>query len=73
VYQTFADFIKLFFKETIIPAGCNRCIFISAPLLALASVIVASAIVPIAGAQSLGFTADLIVLVYLLTFRRRHS
>jgi formate hydrogenlyase subunit 4 len=67
VYQTFADFIKLFFKETIIPAGCNRFVFISAPLLALASLIVASAIVPTAGVQPLGFTADLIVLVYLLT------
>ncbi len=67
VYQTFADFVKLFFKETIIPAGCNKLAFVSAPLLALASLIAASVLIPIGGRGALEFTADLIVLLYLLT------
>ena len=33
--QPFADAIKLFFKEDIMPAGANKFLFTAAPLLAL--------------------------------------
>ena len=31
--QSFADFLKLFFKETIIPTGASRVVFLAAPVL----------------------------------------
>lgn len=66
-YQTFADIGKLLFKETVIPAGAVKPLFISAPILSLCSALTAMLLIPIGIAETtLSFTGDLIVLIYLL-------
>jgi NADH-quinone oxidoreductase subunit H len=81
--QPFYDIIKYFVKETCVPAGASRFLFLTAPLIGLAGVSVASMLIWRAlfwqdGAGSeifhwllskevVGFSGDLIVLLYLLT------
>jgi NADH-quinone oxidoreductase subunit H len=45
--QPIADGMKLFFKETIIPTGANRGVFILAPMLTLVLALVAWAVIPV--------------------------
>lgn len=45
--QPIADGMKLFFKETIIPSGANRGVFILAPLLTFTLALVAWAVIPV--------------------------
>jgi NADH-quinone oxidoreductase subunit H len=45
--QPFADGIKLLFKETILPAGANRVVFIAAPMLTFVLAMVAWAVIPV--------------------------
>ena len=68
LYQTFADFFKLMFKETIVPRNASRAVFIAAPLIALVSVTLAALLIPIGWGQQpvFGFTEDLLVVIYLL-------
>jgi len=72
-YQTFADLIKLFAKETIIPAISNKFLFVFAPILALASALVVLwllpipvSILPAISIFNLSFYGDLILVIYLL-------
>ncbi|MFN3286966.1 MAG: complex I subunit 1/NuoH family protein [Sphingomonadaceae bacterium] len=51
--QSFADGIKLFLKETIIPAGANRGIFLLAPVITLTLALAAWAVIPIDAGQAL--------------------
>jgi NADH-quinone oxidoreductase subunit H len=44
--QPIADAVKMLFKETIIPSGANRLIFIAAPLLTVTLALVAWAVIP---------------------------
>src|SRR3546814_15565641 len=44
--QPIADGLKLFFKETIIPASANRVIFILAPMVTFVLSLVAWAVIP---------------------------
>ncbi len=44
--QPFADGMKLFFKETVIPSGANRTVFIAAPILTFLLALVAWAVIP---------------------------
>jgi len=44
--QPFADGLKLFLKETIIPSGANRGVFVVAPMLTFILAIVAWAVIP---------------------------
>ena len=44
--QSFADGLKVFLKETIIPSGANRGLFIIAPILTFTVALVAWAVVP---------------------------
>jgi NADH-quinone oxidoreductase subunit H len=44
--QPFADGLKLFMKETVIPTGANRGVFIAAPILTFVLSLVAWAVVP---------------------------
>ena len=44
--QPFADAIKMLFKETIIPSGANRLLFVGAPLLTVTLALVAWAVIP---------------------------
>jgi len=72
-YQTFADLIKLFAKETIIPAMANKFIFVFAPIMALSSALVVLWLLPIpvsilpsVSIFTLSFYGDLILIIYLL-------
>ena len=53
--QPVADGMKLFFKETIIPTGANRGVFILAPMLTFVLALVAWAVIPV-GAGSVMVT-----------------
>jgi len=66
-FQPIADILKLLGKETLVPDGPGRTTFLLAPLVGLAGVAVAAALV---GHTLLwpatGFVGDVVVLVYLL-------
>jgi NADH-quinone oxidoreductase subunit H len=66
-YQSFADILKLLSKETVIPRGCARGVFVTAPFVGLASAALAASMLGAVGLNpGRGFVGDLIVLVYLL-------
>jgi Formate hydrogenlyase subunit 4 len=68
VYQPFIDTVKLMQKEILIPRTAHYTAFRLAPLLGFAGMLAAIAIIPIAGVyQGLYKSADLLVLMYLLT------
>ncbi len=46
ILQPFADAIKLFFKEDIVPAGANKLLFTMAPILCLIPAFVGFAVIP---------------------------
>ncbi len=46
ILQSFADGIKLFLKETIIPAGANKVIFLIAPMITFTLALVGWAVIP---------------------------
>ena len=66
--QPFYDVLKLMIKETCVPAGASRGLFLSAPLFgmaaaALASMLIWRAFVPLGQT----FSGDIVVILYLLT------
>ena len=67
-YQPLADIIKLVGKETIIPEGANRKMFVALPMIALAAATSAVFYIPIWGTNALySFNGDIVVVLYLLT------
>src|SRR5208282_341397 len=44
--QPIADGLKLLLKETVIPSGANRIVFVAAPLLTFSLALVAWAVIP---------------------------
>ncbi len=65
--QPFIDLVKLLGKETLIPAGVSKPVFLLAPLIGLASVILVSTLLWLNNlAPAEGFVGDLIVVLYLL-------
>jgi NADH-quinone oxidoreductase subunit H len=46
LFQPIADGLKLFFKETVIPSGANRVVFVAAPMITFILAIVAWAVIP---------------------------
>lgn len=67
VLQPFYDVAKLMVKETCVPAGCPTWLFLSAPLIGLAGVSLASMILWRAMLDpAVTFAGDLIVVMYLL-------
>ena len=44
--QPFADGLKLLYKETVIPSGANRVVFIAAPMITFVLAMVAWAVIP---------------------------
>ena len=48
LFQPFADAIKMFMKETIVPSGANRVLFLMAPMLTFALAMIAWAVIPVA-------------------------
>ncbi len=47
LWQPFADAIKMLMKETIIPAGSNRLLFLMAPMLTFGLAMIAWAVIPV--------------------------
>jgi NADH-quinone oxidoreductase subunit H len=64
--QPIWDVLKLLGKEVILPRGGNPGLFLAAPLLGFAAVVLASAMVWLPLLQGVSFVGDLIVVVYLL-------
>ena len=46
LFQPVADGIKLLFKETVIPSGANRVVFIAAPMVTFSLALIAWAVIP---------------------------
>lgn len=67
VWQPILDFIKLVGKEDMEPEQAKPG-FTLWPFIAIASVIIAGLLTPIAGTVALSFTGDIIILVYFLSF-----
>lgn len=66
--QPFFDVLKLLRKRTMVPDSANAALFLSVPLLGVASMGVAAAMIPIAGFyQPSAALGDLLVLFYLLS------
>ena len=47
LFQPFADAIKMIMKETVIPAGANRFLFLLAPMLTFGLAAIAWAVIPV--------------------------
>ena len=66
-FQPLADILKLLGKETLVPNGSGRMVFLTAPLLGLAGIAVAGTLlVHVMLWPDVGFLGDVVVLVYLL-------
>lgn len=66
ILQPFYDFFKLCGKETIVPAGAPKTIFMGAPLVGLAALVVIQLLIPIFNFSAFKGMADIIVILYLL-------
>ena len=67
-YQPLIDIIKLLGKETLLPAGASRPLFLIAPLIGLAGVTLVSTLLWLTNLNTeMGFIGDIIVVLYLLT------
>ncbi len=65
--QPVYDLVKLLGKETVIPAGASKGIFLIAPVIGISGVIAASTLFWVNQFFSEGFMGDWIVAIYLLT------
>ncbi|MCU0641038.1 MAG: NADH-quinone oxidoreductase subunit H [Candidatus Margulisbacteria bacterium] len=67
-FQPFADLAKLLGKQTIVPEGGAKSVFLGAPLVGLAGAILVGTLLWSINAQPVGrtFVGDLIVVMYLL-------
>ncbi|MFO7639173.1 MAG: complex I subunit 1 family protein [bacterium] len=63
--QPFADFFKLMLKQTIVPEGANRLVFLFAPMLGMVAMVLATVMLWNASFGGNGFLGDVLVLVYL--------
>lgn len=66
ILQPFYDFFKLCGKETIIPAAASKTVFMAAPLVGLAALVVIQLFIPIFKFSAFSGMADIIVILYLL-------
>jgi len=66
-YQPYADFLKLLLKETMIPEGSSKTMFLLGPILGLAAMtILAVMLFSMSFNPHESFVGDLIVIIYLL-------
>ncbi|HEC77766.1 MAG TPA: NADH-quinone oxidoreductase subunit H [candidate division WOR-3 bacterium] len=66
-FQPYADFLKLLLKETIVPEGASKILFLSAPLLGIISMsVLAVMLFSMNFDPTRTFVGDLIVIIYLL-------
>ena len=68
ILQPWYDFLKCCGKETIVPRHAHRFVFIGAPVAGLLVLLTAALFIPLAGHTVFHASADLIVVLYLLTF-----
>lgn len=66
ILQPFYDFFKLCGKERIVPAAASKTVFLMAPLVGLAGLVVLQLFIPIHGFTAFSGMADMIVILYLL-------
>ncbi len=67
IMQPTWDFLKLCGKEVIVPANAARGVYMAAPYIGLASLIVTVLFIPIGGFQAFGSAGDTVVILYLMT------
>lgn len=66
-YQPYADFLKLLLKETIIPEGSSKVLFLLAPMFGLVAMSILAVMLFSMNLNPSGtFVGDLIVMIYLL-------
>lgn len=66
-YQPYADFLKLLLKETIVPEGSSKILFLFAPVLGLIAMSILAVMLFSMNFNPAGtFVGDLVVIVYLL-------
>ncbi|MFA5272008.1 MAG: complex I subunit 1 family protein [Candidatus Omnitrophota bacterium] len=65
-YQNFIDIMKLFLKETLVPKGASRILFIFSPIISFSAVIVFSVMVGGSYFLNKSFVGDILVILYLL-------
>ena len=65
--QPWYDFLKCCGKETIIPRHARRGLFLAAPVLGFAALITAALFIPVFSYSVYSTSADLVVILYLLT------
>lgn len=66
-YQPFADLLKLFSKEDLLPKGTLELVAAALPIVSLCAVLTAGMYIPIAGFQLYAFEGDLIIILFLLS------
>ena len=66
VLQPFYDFFKLLGKETIVPAAASKLVFLGAPLVGFAALVVIQLFIPVFSFTVFSGVADVIVILYLL-------
>ena len=64
--QPFYDFFKLLGKETIVPAAASKVVFLAAPLVGFAALVVIQLFIPVFSFTVFSGVADVIVTLYLL-------
>ena len=67
IVQGFYDFFKLMGKESIVPEAANKPAFLAAPIIGYVSLVVMVLFIPMFSFSVYSGTADMIVLIYLLT------
>ncbi len=67
IIQPLYDFFKLLGKETIVPKAANRKVFLAAPVVGFSALVVTAMLIPVLGYSAFEGSADMIVLLYLLT------
>lgn len=66
ILQPFYDFFKLLGKETIVPAAASKVVFLAAPLVGFAALVVIQLFIPVFTFTVFSSVADVIVILYLL-------
>ena len=67
IRQPMYDFFKLLGKETIIPHAANKIAFLGAPIVGFVSLALIMLFIPVFGFTAVSGSADLIVILYLIT------
>lgn len=65
--QPWYDFLKCCGKETIVPRHARRRLFLAAPVVGFAALVTVALFIPIQAFAAYSGTADLVVILYLLT------